>query len=123
MADDATRRGFVKIIGGLVGTGVLGLGLFLKSTNPIVGDYDTNGQLLGNTRVQARIYNRGVKGNVLVSAAAVKPPKEVLTKVSEEIHMESDVTRRMTFELNVPEEAEDIRVSATATDFPGNVLN
>jgi len=123
MSDKPTRRTVLKALGGTVGVGALGLGIFVKSTEPIVGDHSANSELLGETEFTVRVFNRGAKGHVLVSLEAIESPTVVLEKVTEEIHMSRSERRNVTLSMKVPEEASDVRVTTTALDFPGNILN
>lgn len=126
MSDDSShlRRTVLKAAGGLVGGAVVGFGLFANATDPAVGQESVNGRLLRDTQFQFVVYNRGARGHVLVSAKVLNSdvPERVLNSVSEEIHMNKNEGRIMTLSMNVPEGAEDFEISATPTDFPGNIF-
>jgi len=126
MSDDSShrRRSILRTAVGVVGGAVVGFGLFVNATDPIVGQESVNGRLLRDTQFQFGVYNRGARGHVLVSAKVLNSdvPEQVLNSVSEEIHMGKNERRVMTLSMNVPEGAEDFEISATPTDFPGNLF-
>ncbi|WP_135302320.1 twin-arginine translocation signal domain-containing protein [Haloarcula amylovorans] len=120
MVDESTtRRDFLKFLGG---GGTLGVGFLYFSTRPKVVEQTADGRLSGETEILVRVANEGAKGGVRVSVNIVDSNSQVIKKSNKEVTMDRNQTVQVALSITVPNNADAFNVSATATNFPGNIL-
>jgi hypothetical protein len=89
----------------------------LASPDPSVVDTEVEGgisALFGETEIYVTVQNDGAAGDVEVTLELLDGEGTVLVDESQVTQMDADERKRVTFSVDVPEEAEEVRASASA---------
>lgn len=111
-----SRRAVVSGLGVALSVGLAGCGA-LQSPNPTVVETEVDegiDSLIGDTDIFVVVQNDGAAGEVEVTLELLDSEGTVLLDETQTIHMEADERKRVTFSVDVPEGAEDLRASASA---------
>jgi len=111
-----SRRTVVGSLGLTLAVGTAGCSA-LASPDPTVVDTEVDGgidALFGETDVYVTVQNDGAAGDVLVEIAILDDQGTILYDDSKTVEFGADERRRVTFSVDVPEDAEEIEATATA---------
>ncbi|QPV63776.1 hypothetical protein I7X12_03850 [Halosimplex litoreum] len=120
MDGSITRRNILKLLGG---GGVLGFGFLYFGTRPRVVEHEAEGELSGETEFFVRVANAGVEGTVRVSVEIMDSNNDAIKRSSTVVTLPRNPTIQVRLSVAVPANADTYSVSATATNFPGNVFS
>jgi len=111
-----SRRAVVSGIGLALSAGLAGCSA-LAGPDPTVVETEVDqgiDALLGDTDIFVTVRNDGAAGEVAVTLEILDGDGTVLLDETQTTEMEADERKRVTFSVDVPEGAEDVRASASA---------
>jgi hypothetical protein len=110
-----SRRAVVGGVGLTLTAGLAGCSA-LSSPDPTVVETEVDqglDALIGDTDIFVVVRNDGAAGEVAVTLELLDSEETVLLDETQTTEMEADERKRVTFSVDVPEGAEDVRASAS----------
>ncbi|SEA22055.1 hypothetical protein SAMN04488065_2317 [Haloplanus vescus] len=112
----SSRRDVIGGLGLAFVTGLAGCSA-LNSPDPTVVDTEVDGgidSLFGDTDIYVVVQNDGGAGDVDVTLELLDSEGTVLLDETQTVEFDADERKRVTFSVDVPEDAEEMNATATA---------